>query len=53
MANQRKRSKLILSHGGYRELRSYRMTEIVYEGTAVFCAQLISQRSRSDGPGGV
>ncbi len=29
-------SQLILPHGGYRELQSYQMSEIVYDATVVF-----------------
>lgn len=38
---------LIPPHGGYRELQSYRMAEIVYDGTVVFCDRFISKRSRT------
>ena len=39
--------KLIPPHGGYRELQSYKMAEIVYDATVVFCDRFISKRSRT------
>ncbi len=39
--------KLIPPHGGYRELQSYRMAEIVYDATIVFCDRFINIRSRT------
>jgi four helix bundle suffix protein len=38
---------LIPPHGGYRELKSYQMTEIVYDATVVFCNRFINIRSRT------
>jgi restriction system protein len=38
---------LIPPHGGYRDLQSYRMAEIVYDATAAFCDQFINRRSRT------
>jgi len=38
---------LISAHGGYRELQSYQMAEIVYDATVVFCDRFISKRSRT------
>src|SRR5574341_2469702 len=38
---------LIPPHGGYRELRSYQNTEIVYDATVKFCAKFIDRRSRT------
>ena len=38
---------LIPPHGGYRELQSYKMAEIVYDATVVFCDRFISRRSRT------
>lgn len=40
--------KLIPPHGGYRELQSYRMAEIVYDATIVFCDRFIDRRSRTN-----
>lgn len=39
--------KLIPPHGGYAELQSYKMSEIVYDATVVFCDRFISKRSRT------
>ena len=40
-------SQLIPPHGGYRDLQSYQMSEIVYDATVVFCDRFISKRSRT------
>ena len=40
-------SQLIPPHGGYRELQSYKMSEIVYDATIVFCDRFIDRRSRT------
>ncbi|NUO08637.1 MAG: four helix bundle protein [Candidatus Brocadia sp.] len=42
-----KESPLIPPHGGYRELQSYQMSEIVYDATIVFCDRFIDRRSRT------
>jgi four helix bundle suffix protein len=34
-------------HGGYQELKSYQMAEIVYDGTVKFCDRWIGLRSRT------
>ena len=34
-------------HGGFRNLKSYQMSEIVYDATVVFCNRWISRRSRT------
>jgi four helix bundle suffix protein len=39
--------QLIPPHGGYRDLKSYQMAEIVFDATAVFCDRFIDQRSRT------
>ena len=39
--------QLIPPHGGYRELQSYKMSEIVYDATVVFCDRFIDRRSRT------
>jgi hypothetical protein len=39
--------RLVLLYGGYRELQSYQMPEIVYDATAVFCDWVISKRPRT------
>jgi len=38
---------LIPPHGGYRDLQSYQMAEIVYDATVVFCDRFIDKRSRT------
>ncbi len=45
---ERKQSSgLILPHGGYANLKSYQMSEIVYDATVVFCDRFIDRRSRT------
>ena len=39
--------QLIPPHGGFRDLQSYQMSEIVYDATVVFCDRFISKRSRT------
>jgi restriction system protein len=39
--------QLIPPHGGYRNLQSYQMSEIVYDATVFFCDRFISKRSRT------
>lgn len=39
--------ELIPPHGGYRELQSYQMSEIVYDATVAFCNRFINIRSRT------
>jgi restriction system protein len=39
--------QLIPPHGGYRELQSYQMAEIVFDATAVFCDRFVDRRSRT------
>lgn len=38
---------LIPPHGGYRDLKSYQMAEIVFDATMVFCDRFIDRRSRT------
>ncbi len=38
---------LIPPHGGYRDLKSYQMAEIVFDATTVFCDRFIDKRSRT------
>ena len=47
MFNQNDLPALIPPHGGYRELQSYKMSEIVYDATTVFCDRFIDCRSRT------
>lgn len=39
--------RLIPLHGGYGDLKSYQMAEIVYDATVVFCDRFIDRRSRT------
>lgn len=47
MPNPKDLPQLIPPHGGYRDLQSYKMSEIVYDATIVFCDRFISKRSRT------
>ena len=47
MTDQQEPPQLIPPHGGYRDLQSYLMAEIVYDATVVFCDRFISRRSRT------
>jgi four helix bundle suffix protein len=38
---------LIPPHGGYQDLQSFKMAEIVHDGTVVFCDRFINPRSRT------
>lgn len=40
-------AKLIVPHGGYAGLKSYRGAEIVYDATVSFCDRFVSVRSRT------
>jgi restriction system protein len=39
--------ELLPFHGGYRDLKSYQMAEIVHDATAVFCDRFVDRRSRT------
>jgi len=47
MTDQKEFPQLIPPHGGYRDLQSYKMSEIVYDATIVFCDRFIDRRSRT------
>ena len=47
MTNQKEFPHLIPPHGGYKDLQSYQMAEIVHDATVVFCNRFISIRSRT------
>jgi restriction system protein len=47
MNDQKDTPTLIPPHGGYQDLQSYRMAEIVYDATVVFCDRFIEKRSRT------
>ena len=38
---------VLLPHGGYENLRSYKVAEAVYDATVVFCDRFIEKRSRT------
>lgn len=40
--------ELIPPHGGYRDLKSYQMAEIVHDATVVFCNRFVDRRSRTN-----
>ncbi|MGI6278197.1 MAG: four helix bundle suffix domain-containing protein [Patescibacteria group bacterium] len=40
-------SKIFPSHGGYRNLKSYQTSEIIYDATIDFCRKYINPRSRT------
>jgi restriction system protein len=42
-----KSSNLIPPHGGYQDLQSYKMSEIVHDATVVFCDRFVNRRSRT------
>ncbi|MFO8073655.1 MAG: four helix bundle suffix domain-containing protein [Polyangia bacterium] len=39
--------KLVLPHGGYRKLLSFRCARLVYDGTVVFCDRFVDRFSRT------
>src|SRR5881392_2534481 len=49
MANPKENNNrgLIPPHGGYRDLKSFQMSEIVYDATVKFCDRFIDPRSRT------
>ena len=47
MMNNNHRIGFIDPHGGFRELKSYQMSEIVYDATSAFCDRWIGRRSRT------
>jgi len=47
MPDREEPSRLIPPHGGYRDLKSYQMAEIVYDATVAFCDRFIDRRSRT------
>jgi restriction system protein len=47
MINNNTDSKLIGAHGGYRNLKSYQMAEIIYDATVKFCNRFIDKKSRT------
>ncbi len=47
MTDKNKSPRIIPPHGGYSELKSYQMAEIVYDAAVVFCNRFINRRSRT------
>src|SRR4030042_1302196 len=47
MTDQKEFPQLMPPHGGYRDLQSYRMAEIVFDATVAFCDRFIDRRSRT------
>ena len=47
MTDPKELPQLIPPHGGYRDLQSYKMSEIVFDATAKFCDRFIDRRSRT------
>jgi len=47
MTDPKESPRIIPPHGGYRELQSYQMAEIVFDGTVAFCDRFIDRRSRT------
>jgi hypothetical protein len=47
MTDQKEFPQIIPPHGDYRDLQSYKMAEIVFDATVVFCGRFIDCRSRT------
>lgn len=47
MTDPKEFPQLIPPHGGYRELKSYQMAEIVFDATVKFCDRFIDRHSRT------
>lgn len=47
MTNKDNIPNIIPPHGGYQKLKSYQMSEIVYDATVKFCARFIDRFSRT------
>jgi four helix bundle suffix protein len=43
----KERPGLIPTHGGYRNLKSFQVAEILYDGTVLFCNRHVDKRSRT------
>ena len=46
-SNSGKQPGFIPPHGGYRELKSFQMSELVYDATVKFCDRFIDSKSRT------
>jgi hypothetical protein len=40
-------NRFIDPHGGFRDLKSYQMAQIVYDATVAFCDRRVNRRSRT------
>ena len=38
---------LILPHGGYKKLRTYKLGNLIYDATAAFCARYLNRKDRT------
>ena len=47
MTDTKAAPRIIPPHGGYRDLQSYQMAEIVFDATVIFCDRFIDRRSRT------
>ena len=47
MTYKKESPKIIPPHGGYRDLKSYQMAEIIHDATVVFCDRFVGRRSRT------
>ena len=47
MTDPKEFPQIIPPHGGYADLQSYKMSEIVFDATAKFCDRFIDRRSRT------
>jgi len=46
-SDSKKQAGIIPPHGGYRELQSFQMSELVYDATVKFCDRFIDPKSRT------
>ena len=46
-ADDEKRRTRIRPSGGYRKLRSFQTTTVIYDGTVSFCDRFVDKRSRT------
>ena len=42
-------TKIILPHGGYRNLLTYKKSDVIYQGTAVFVKRFLQRGDRMEG----
>ncbi len=47
MDNTNRSNSIIPPHGGYQNLISYRMAEIIYDATVMFCKRFLNPRTRT------